>query len=193
MASNRVFVKPPPVAGGTMSAYSSQCSKLRNIQSMIRLTKGNLEQLNARFAEYQHPPSMYVHEYEDLTSKLNEFQNEEQRLVEMLTLEQPLSSEDAENFINQLNCMNGSVSTELSENGLEYSPLNYLGQYEWSPGAGPRPTDESAPPGEACGSSCSMKRDNSNLSPPTPKSPYKSVVRVYLPNHQRSTIQVGIV
>lgn len=34
--------------------------QLRNIQSMIRLTKGNLEALNARFSEYQHPPSMYI-------------------------------------------------------------------------------------------------------------------------------------
>ncbi|GFV89476.1 DUF4817 domain-containing protein [Trichonephila clavipes] len=34
--------------------------ELKNIQSMIRLTKGNLEALNARFAEYQHPPSMYI-------------------------------------------------------------------------------------------------------------------------------------
>ncbi|GIX94482.1 hypothetical protein CEXT_477251 [Caerostris extrusa] len=58
--------------------------ELKNIQSMIRLTKGNLEALNARFAEYQHPPSMYITEYEDLTSKLNEFQMQEQKLLEQI-------------------------------------------------------------------------------------------------------------
>ncbi len=63
----------------------SSVLQLRNIQSMIRLTKGNLEALNARFAQYQHPPSMYIAEYEDLTSKLNEFQRQEEKLLELMT------------------------------------------------------------------------------------------------------------
>lgn len=53
---------------------------------MIRLTKGNLEALNARFAQYQHPPSMYIAEYEDLTSKLNEFQIQETKILEIMAI-----------------------------------------------------------------------------------------------------------
>ncbi|XP_054162999.1 raf homolog serine/threonine-protein kinase Raf-like isoform X2 [Oppia nitens] len=60
--------------------------QLRNIQSMIRLTKSNLEALNARFAQYQHPPSMYIAEYEDLTSKLNDFQRQEEKILELMTV-----------------------------------------------------------------------------------------------------------
>jgi hypothetical protein len=34
--------------------------QLRNIQNVIRLTKENLEALNAEFGKHQHPPSMYL-------------------------------------------------------------------------------------------------------------------------------------
>ncbi|KAG1650969.1 Serine/threonine-protein kinase B-raf [Nymphon striatum] len=58
---------------------------LGNIQNLIRLTKENLEALNAKFAGFKHPPSMYISEYEELTSKLNEFQNKEQKLLEQVS------------------------------------------------------------------------------------------------------------
>lgn len=35
-------------------------SKIRNIQNVLRLTKENLESLNAEFGKQQHPPSMYL-------------------------------------------------------------------------------------------------------------------------------------
>ena len=183
MATNKVFVKPC-----TVNSYTNYCSKLRNIQSMIRLTKGNLEQLNARFAEYQHPPSMYVHEYEDLTSKLNEFQNEEQRLLEQLSQEQMLSNEEAENYYNsQLNSINGGSSLVDLDSSNEFSSFQYTKQMTAScGGVGINNNDELYSDNSIYGG---LKRDNSNLSPPTPKSPFKSVVRVHLPNHQRSTIQ----
>lgn len=34
--------------------------QLRNIQSVIRLTKENIDALNAQFAGFQHPPLMYI-------------------------------------------------------------------------------------------------------------------------------------
>ncbi|XP_049529005.1 raf homolog serine/threonine-protein kinase Raf [Dermacentor silvarum] len=58
--------------------------ELRNIRSMIRLTKENLEALNAKFSAYQHPPSMYILEYQDLTGRLNEFQMREQTLLDRI-------------------------------------------------------------------------------------------------------------
>ena len=58
--------------------------QLQNIRSMIRLTSNNIESLNAKFAHHQHPPSMYINEYEDLTCRLNEFQEVESRILELI-------------------------------------------------------------------------------------------------------------
>lgn len=57
---------------------------LSNIQSLIRLTKVNIESLNERFASIKHPPSEYLIEYEDLTTRLNDFQMQENALVDEL-------------------------------------------------------------------------------------------------------------
>lgn len=59
--------------------------ELRNIENVISLTRRNIDDLNARFADYQHPPAMYLKEYEDLTSKLHELEAEEQRLLDQLS------------------------------------------------------------------------------------------------------------
>jgi hypothetical protein len=90
--------------------------QLRNIQSMIRLTKGNLEALNARFAQYQHPPSMYIAEYEDLTSKLNEFQRQEEKLLELIAdygdyEDSPIDIIDGHNYELLANASSGSGSS----------------------------------------------------------------------------------
>lgn len=88
--------------------------QLRNIQSMIRLTKGNLEALNARFAQYQHPPSMYIAEYEDLTSKLNDFQRQEEKLLELMNYcdyeDSPIDT-DCNNYELLANASSGSGSS----------------------------------------------------------------------------------
>ncbi|KAJ9582722.1 hypothetical protein L9F63_022932 [Diploptera punctata] len=59
--------------------------ELHNIQSMIRLTRENIDALNAKFAGFQHPPSMYLTEYQELTSKLHEFEVKEQELMELIS------------------------------------------------------------------------------------------------------------
>lgn len=58
--------------------------ELRNIQNVISLTRDNIEQLNAMFADFTNPPKVYLNEYEDLTCKLHELEAEEQRLMEQL-------------------------------------------------------------------------------------------------------------
>ncbi|XP_014673683.1 PREDICTED: serine/threonine-protein kinase B-raf-like [Priapulus caudatus] len=93
-------VKSPSLNGSVPNLSSSYGSSLedvdlfeattlqdevRNIQSVIRLTKENLEQLNATFADAVHPPSMYLAEYEELTNKLNELQMKEQKLQEQIS------------------------------------------------------------------------------------------------------------
>lgn len=59
--------------------------ELRNIQSVIHLTRENIDALNAKFAGFQHPPSMYLSEYQELTSKLHEFEVKEQQLIEEIS------------------------------------------------------------------------------------------------------------
>ncbi|CAG2113727.1 unnamed protein product, partial [Medioppia subpectinata] len=98
--------------------------QLRNIQSMIRLTKGNLEALNARFAQYQHPPSMYIAEYEDLTSKLNEFQRQEEKLLELTAdiadyEDSPIDLIDGNNYELLANASSGSSGSSQPRTPLK--------------------------------------------------------------------------
>ncbi|CAG9823320.1 unnamed protein product [Phaedon cochleariae] len=72
----------------TMSTDSDDMDiqqKLQNIENVISLTRANIDALNAKFADYQHPPAMYLKEYDDLTSKLHELEAEEMRLMEQLS------------------------------------------------------------------------------------------------------------
>lgn len=57
--------------------------ELRNIENVISLTRTNIDALMAKFADYQQPPTMYLKEYEELTSKLHELEAEEQRLNDL--------------------------------------------------------------------------------------------------------------
>lgn len=59
--------------------------ELRNIQNVIHFTRQNIDALNAKFADFQHPPSMYLAEYQELTSKLHEFEVEEHKLLEQIS------------------------------------------------------------------------------------------------------------
>lgn len=61
---------------------SSKESTLANIRSLIRLTQKNITLLNDNFASINPPPSDYLLEYEDLTTKLNDFQLKEEKLVD---------------------------------------------------------------------------------------------------------------
>ncbi|XP_015601956.1 raf homolog serine/threonine-protein kinase Raf [Cephus cinctus] len=58
--------------------------ELQNIQSVIHVTRQNIDALNNRFAGFQHPPSIYLTEYQELTSKLHELESKEQKLNELL-------------------------------------------------------------------------------------------------------------
>lgn len=58
--------------------------QLHNIQSMIRVTKENIDALIEKFAAFQHPPAIYLAEYQELTSKLHEYEAEEQKLIDLI-------------------------------------------------------------------------------------------------------------
>lgn len=58
--------------------------ELRNIQSVMCLCRENIDALNEKFANLQNPPSMYINEYQELTSKLHELEIKEHELMERL-------------------------------------------------------------------------------------------------------------
>lgn len=68
--------------------------ELRNIQSVIHVTRENIDALNAKFANLQEPPPMYITEYQELTSKLHEFEIKEHELIEKLQQNEILEPPD---------------------------------------------------------------------------------------------------
>ncbi|KAL2718953.1 raf serine/threonine-protein kinase Raf [Vespula squamosa] len=106
--------------------------ELRNIQSVIHVTRQNIDALNNRFAGFQHPPSIYLNEYQELTSKLHDLESKEQKLNELL------------------NAGKTSIGVSISEND---------------------------------------SRDASVINR-CPRTPMKSLLRAYLPNKQRTSVQV---
>ncbi|XP_060524642.1 raf homolog serine/threonine-protein kinase Raf [Cylas formicarius] len=59
--------------------------QLKNIENVISLTRANIEALIAKFADFQHPPAMYLKEYDDLTSKLHELEENKRKLTDQLS------------------------------------------------------------------------------------------------------------
>lgn len=153
-------------------------AQLTNIRNMIRLTRDNLSKLNERFAGIQHPPKMYINEYEQLTTKLNEFQNQEQRLMEQLSEEN--SSDPEEEQDNHYDSHNSD---------LQYSPLDHRHAFNFDnlPRTGIHNFSNLNDLNSA-----SITVSSNNNTPPTPKSPFKSTVRAHLPNHQRTTVPVSL-
>ncbi|XP_052737232.1 raf homolog serine/threonine-protein kinase Raf isoform X2 [Bicyclus anynana] len=68
--------------------------EIRNIQSIINVTRENIDALNAKFAGLQHPPSLYLSEYQELTAKLHHLELREQKLRELLQCDSPDRSEE---------------------------------------------------------------------------------------------------
>ncbi|XP_064631995.1 serine/threonine-protein kinase B-raf-like isoform X2 [Lineus longissimus] len=141
--------------------------ELRNIQNVIRLTKENLEALNAEFGKHQHPPTMYLQEYEGLTSKIHELQLKEQKLQDQIG-----SCEDLE--------------IQQEEERLVDERLHQLihDQNYVEPGGGTIPHNNSST------SLVGLKDDITN-SPQMPhRSPMKAYVKAFLPNQQKTTVPV---
>ncbi|XP_062698196.1 raf homolog serine/threonine-protein kinase Raf isoform X3 [Aedes albopictus] len=65
-----------------LDPYSQLEEDLRNIKSVIHVTRENIDALNAKFADFQQPPALYLEEYQELTSKLHELETKEQELME---------------------------------------------------------------------------------------------------------------
>lgn len=81
--------------------------ELKNIQSVMCLCRENIDALNKKFANLQNPPSMYINEFEELTSKLHELESKEHELMERLQqneIEPPDHTEYQEEVCNCFFC-----------------------------------------------------------------------------------------
>ena len=58
--------------------------ELRNIQNVIHVIRQNIDALNNKFAGFQDPPTIYLTEYQELTSKLHELERKQQKLNELI-------------------------------------------------------------------------------------------------------------
>ncbi|KAK0083681.1 hypothetical protein PV325_008406 [Microctonus aethiopoides] len=89
MSCNRVAIDTCDFSSDTEDAYLETVplrDELKNIQSVIHVTRQNIDALNNRFAGFQDPPTIYVIEYQELTSKLHELESKQQKLNELLNI-----------------------------------------------------------------------------------------------------------
>lgn len=70
--------------GGSVDSPLEMHLELENVQSVIQLTKENIDALNDRFSKFKPSPKIYLEEYQDLTSKLHQLKMMEQNLVEKM-------------------------------------------------------------------------------------------------------------
>ncbi|XP_022651511.1 serine/threonine-protein kinase B-raf-like isoform X3 [Varroa destructor] len=183
--------------------------ELKNIRNMIRLTQTNLEMLNQRFSGYQHPPSIYLQEYEYLTSRLDDFQSREQELLDALGDPSTGSSSTA-------TAIGASVTSSIGTSSTGYSTASGGTGSSSSTASATALSSTSGANSAVMGSSSAF---NGNQSPDdtnfaaalleggvansiggrggatsgdggAPRSPMRSVVRIELPNAQHTTVQV---
>lgn len=67
--------------------------ELGNIRSVMHVTRENIDALTAKFSKLMEPPSMYIQEYDELTSKLHDLKLKEQKLEERVLEQQKLQQQ----------------------------------------------------------------------------------------------------
>lgn len=73
-----------PSSIGSEELLDPLLDELHNVESVIHVTRENIDALNAKFASLQEPPALYVAEYQELTSKLHELEAKQAELLEHL-------------------------------------------------------------------------------------------------------------
>ncbi|XP_057340118.1 raf homolog serine/threonine-protein kinase Raf [Microplitis mediator] len=59
--------------------------ELQNIQSVINVTRQNIDALTSKFANFLQPPPIYLTEYSELTCRLHELELKQQQLIDRLS------------------------------------------------------------------------------------------------------------
>lgn len=114
----------------------SLSEELRNIQSVIHVTRENIDALNEKFANLQEPPTMYITEYQELTSKLHELEVKEHELIEKMQQNEikelcaanetsSLSSHTNNNLVMSSNLGSNIDTDELNESESNSSTLTH--------------------------------------------------------------------
>uniref|UniRef100_A0A3B5L3D1 Phorbol-ester/DAG-type domain-containing protein n=1 Tax=Xiphophorus couchianus TaxID=32473 RepID=A0A3B5L3D1_9TELE len=129
-----------------------------NIKQMIKLTQEHLEALLEKFGGEHNPPSIYLEAYEEYTSKLDALQQREQQLLEAM------------GNATDLSCTTSPMSSLLEVK---------MGGDGVGGGAQALP---SAP------NSLAVLQTPTDTGRSNPRSPQKPIVRVFLPNKQRTVV-----
>ncbi|XP_015252169.1 PREDICTED: serine/threonine-protein kinase B-raf [Cyprinodon variegatus] len=179
MAALSSAESPPPVFNGDATeresgleelgpGLDSSCSsavhggpqeeEIWNIKQMIKLTQEHLEALLEKFGGEHNPPSIYLEAYEEYTSKLDALQQREQQLLEAMGNGTDLSCTTS-SMPGLLEVKIGGEGVCGGAHGFPLAP-NTLAVLQ-------TPTDS----GRAY-----------------PRSPQKPIVRVFLPNKQRTVV-----
>ncbi|XP_019132177.1 serine/threonine-protein kinase B-raf isoform X1 [Larimichthys crocea] len=135
-----------------------QDEEIWNIKQMIKLTQEHLEALLDKFGGEHNPPSIYLEAYEEYTSKLDALQQREQQLLEAMG--------------------NG---TDFS---CSPSPMPALLEVKMG-GCGVRGGAQAFP---SAPNTLAVLQTPTDASRANPRSPQKPIVRVFLPNKQRTVV-----
>ncbi|XP_037317062.2 serine/threonine-protein kinase B-raf isoform X2 [Pungitius pungitius] len=155
----------PPVFNGDTAErepgpeeLGPQDEEIWNIKQMIKLTQEHLEALLDKFGGEHNPPSIYLEAYEEYTSKLDALQQREQQLLEAMGNGTDFSCSPSP-MPALLEAMSGGCGVAGGAQAFPSAP-NTLAVLQ-------TPTDTG--------------RGN-------PRSPQKPIVRVFLPNKQRTVV-----
>ncbi|KAL6117152.1 braf [Pungitius sinensis] len=156
--------QPPVFNGDTaerepgLEELGPQDEEIWNIKQMIKLTQEHLEALLDKFGGEHNPPSIYLEAYEEYTSKLDALQQREQQLLEAMGNGTDFSCSPSP-MPALLEAMGGGCGVAGGAQAFPSAP-NTLAVLQ-------TPTDTG--------------RGN-------PRSPQKPIVRVFLPNKQRTVV-----
>uniref|UniRef100_A0AAQ5YBC4 non-specific serine/threonine protein kinase n=1 Tax=Amphiprion ocellaris TaxID=80972 RepID=A0AAQ5YBC4_AMPOC len=129
-----------------------------NIKQMIKLTQEHLEALLDKFGGEHNPPSIYLEAYEEYTSKLDALQQREQQLLEAMG--------NGADFSCSPSPVPALLEVKMGGCGI----------------GGGAQTFPSAP------NTLAVLQTPTDASRANPRSPQKPIVRVFLPNKQRTVV-----
>ncbi|XP_017064209.1 raf homolog serine/threonine-protein kinase Raf [Drosophila eugracilis] len=149
---------------GDSDLYDPLAEELHNVQLVKHVTRENIDALNAKFANLQEPPAMYLMEYQELTSKLHELEAKEQELMERLnSQDHQEDSSLVERFKEQPHYQN---QTQILQQQRQLARVHHGNDLTDSLGS---------QPGSQCGT---LTRQP------------KILLRAHLPNQQRTSVEV---
>ncbi|XP_063072901.1 serine/threonine-protein kinase B-raf isoform X2 [Engraulis encrasicolus] len=141
-----------------------------NIKQMIKLTQEHLEALLDKFGGDCNPPSIYVEAYEEYTSKLDALQQREQQLLEAIGNGTEFSS---------------SSSPTATSSSCTSTAAALLDAKLGGGGGGGAQGFSPCPPAP---NTLAVLHTPTDASRTNPRSPQKPIVRVFLPNKQRTVV-----